>query len=146
MPVQLYRTLLLVGLLGVPLVASRAACAQAPRGTGEFTVDDLVAQALVDNPELQATQVDVDAAHGRLQQAGLRPNPMLDLGVQKNVAGPDNNLTASLTVALDLNGRKAGRVGVAERELEMKRAQAAERTRRLRAEVGMEAGEVLATE
>ena len=28
---QLYRTLLLVGLLGVPLVVSRAAWAQAPR-------------------------------------------------------------------------------------------------------------------
>jgi len=34
MPVQLYRTLLLVGLLGVPLVVSRAAWAQAPRETG----------------------------------------------------------------------------------------------------------------
>jgi outer membrane protein, heavy metal efflux system len=146
MSVQLYRTLLLVGLLGVPLVVSRAAWAQAPRETGEVTVDDLVAQALADNPDLHATQAEVDAAHGRLQQAGLRPNPMLELGVQKNVAGPDNNLTAGVTVPLDLNGRKAGRVGVAAGELEMKRAQVAERARRLRAEVRLKAGELLAAQ
>jgi outer membrane protein, heavy metal efflux system len=143
---QLYRTILLVGLLGVPLVAARGAVAQVPHGTGEVTVDDLVARALADNPELQATQAEVDAAHGRLQQAGLRPNPMLDLGVQKNVAGPDNNLTASVTVPLDLNGRKAGRVGVATGELEMKRVQVADRARRLRAEVRMKAGELLAAQ
>src|SRR5712692_3065535 len=71
---------------------------------------------------------------------------MLDLGVQKNVAGPDNNLTASVIVPLDLNGRKAGRVGVAAGELEMKHAQVAERARRLRAEVRMRAGELLAAQ
>ena len=80
---------------------------------GNVTVDDLVARALADNLDLQATQAEVDAAHGRLRQAGLRPNPMLELGVQKNVTGPDNNVTAGVTVPLDLNGRKAGRVGVA---------------------------------
>jgi cobalt-zinc-cadmium efflux system outer membrane protein len=144
--VQLYKTILLVGLLGVPLVAARGVVAQAAYGTGEVTVDDLVARALADNPDLQAAQAEVDAAHGRLQQAGLRPNPMLDLGVQKNVAGPDNNLTAMVTVPLDLNGRKAGRVRVATGELEMKRTQVADRARRLRAEVRMKAGELLAAQ
>ena len=109
-------------------------------------MDDLVTRALADNPELHATQAEVDAAHGRLQQAGLRPNPMLDLGVQKNVAGPDNNLTASLTVPLDLGGRKAGRVGVAAGELETKRTQVADRARRLRADVRLKAGELLAAQ
>jgi outer membrane protein, heavy metal efflux system len=144
--VQLYRTILLVWLLGVHLVASRGAVAQAPHWMGEVTVDDLVARALADNPDLQATQAEVEGAQGRLQQAGLRPNTMLDLGVQKNVAGPDNNLTASVTLPLDLNGRRAGRVGVAVGELEMKRAQVAERARRLRAEVRMKAGELLAAQ
>jgi cobalt-zinc-cadmium efflux system outer membrane protein len=49
-------------------------------------------------------------------------------------------------VPLDLNGRKAGRVGVAAGELEMKRAQVAERARRLRAEVRMKAGKLLAAQ
>jgi len=144
--VQRYRTILLVGLLVVSLVAARGALTQAAYGTAEVTVDDLVAQALADNLDLQATQIEVDAAHGRLLQAGLRPNPMFELGVQKNAAGPDNNLTASVTVPLDLNGRKAGRVGVAAGELEMKRTQAADRARRLRADVRMKAGELLAAQ
>jgi cobalt-zinc-cadmium efflux system outer membrane protein len=88
----------------------------------------------------------VDVAQGRLRQAGLRPNPMLDLGVQESVTGSDNNITASLTLPLDLNGRKAGRIGVAAHELELKRAQAAERERQLRAEVRMKTGELLATQ
>jgi cobalt-zinc-cadmium efflux system outer membrane protein len=71
---------------------------------------------------------------------------MLDLGVQDNVTGTDTNLTVSVTLPLDLGGRKAGRVGVAERTLEMKRAQVLDRTRRLRAEVRMKAGEVLAVQ
>ena len=79
-----------------------------------------------------------------LRQAGLRPNPMLDLGGQQNVSGPDNNVSVGLVVPLDLNGRKDGRVGVADRELAMKRAQVGDRERRLRAEVRMKAGEVLA--
>src|SRR5215510_10099989 len=111
--------------------------AQVAAATGNVTVDDLVARALADNPDLQAIQAEVDAAHGRLQQAGLRPNPLLELGVQQNVTGPDNNVTAGVTVPLDLNGRKAGRVGVAAGELDLKRAQAADRARLLRADVRM---------
>jgi cobalt-zinc-cadmium efflux system outer membrane protein len=71
---------------------------------------------------------------------------MLDLGVQKSVTGPDNNLTAMVTVPLDLNGRKAGRVGVATGELEIKRVQGTDRARRLRAAVRMKAGELLAAQ
>ncbi len=143
---SLYRTLLLVGLLGWAVLIFDTAWAQVARALGEVTVDDLVAQALADNLELHATQAEVAAAQGRLQQAGLRPNPVLELGVQHNVAGPDNNLTASVTLPLDLNGRQAGRLGVASGELEMKRAQVAERARRLRAEVRLKAGELLAAQ
>jgi cobalt-zinc-cadmium efflux system outer membrane protein len=104
----------------------------------------LVDLALVENPEVRAARAEVEAARGRLQQAGLRPNPMLDLGGQKNVAGPDNNLLIGVTLPLDLNGRKDGRVAVAAQELEMKRAAVAERERRLRADVKLKAGEWLA--
>jgi len=69
---------------------------------------------------------------------------MLDLGGQANVAGPDNNVNVGLSIPLDLNGRKEGRVGVAEREIDMKQAQVSDRERRLIAEVRMKAGELLA--
>jgi len=111
----------------------------------EVTLDELVTRALADNPDVRAVRLDLEAAEGRLRQAGLRPNPLLDLGGQKALS-PDNNLTVGVTVPLDLNGRKEGRVGVAEREVEIKRALVRERERRLRAEVRMKAGELLAAQ
>src|SRR2546426_6248985 len=109
----------------------------------ELTVDELVARAIADSPDLRAARAEIEAAVGRLQQAGLRPNPMLELGGQKALS-PDNNLMIGLTVPLDLNGRKEGRVGVAERELQMKQAQVRDRERRLAADVRTKAGELLA--
>src|SRR6266403_4733343 len=125
---------------GVVVVGARLVFAQPAT---EITVDEVVARALADNPDLKAVRADVDAAVGRVRQAGLRPNPMLELGGQKALS-PDNNVTIGLTVPLDLNGRKEGRVGVAERELQMKRAQVRDRERRLAAGVRMKAGELLA--
>lgn len=143
---QLCRTILFIGLLAAALPAAHRAAAQEARASRDVTVEDLVARALADNPDLQATQAETEAARGRLWQAGLRPNPMLELGVQQNVTGSDNNLTAGVTVPLDLNGRKAGRIGVAAGELDIRRAQAADRARLLRAEVRMKAGELLAAQ
>jgi outer membrane protein, heavy metal efflux system len=140
------RVLLLVMLLSICAADLRPAHAQAQEGAGTFTIDELVTRALTDNPDLRAARAEVDAARGRLLQAGLRPNPMLDLSAQQNVTGPDNNITAGVTLPLDLNRRKEGRVGVAERELAMKSAQVADRERGLRADVRMKVGEVLAAQ
>jgi len=126
------------------LAGGPAAFAQSPQAPGRLTVDQVVERAITDNPELRAMRTDVDAARGRLRQAGLRPNPMLELGGQQNVAGPDNNVNVGLSIPLDLNGRKEGRVGVAEREMDMKQAQVSDRERRLIAEVRMKASELLA--
>ncbi|PYN28003.1 MAG: hypothetical protein DMD99_00780 [Candidatus Rokuibacteriota bacterium] len=131
--------LLLIGLVVTVPLPARA------QAVGEVSVDELVARALVDNPDLKAARLEVDASAGRLQQAGLRPNPMLELGGQKALS-PDNNLTVGISLPLDLNGRKEGRVGVAAREIETRRRQVAERERQVRAEVRMKAGELLAAQ
>ncbi len=125
------------------LWAPVAGQSQPPAVTTEMTVDELVARALADNPDLRATRAEVEAALGRVEQAGLRPNPMLDLEGQKAL-GPDNNLMVGFTWPLDRGGRKEGRVGVAEREAETKRAQVGDRERRLAADVRMKAGEYFA--
>src|SRR5262245_47772419 len=122
-----------------------ASVAQAHAAVGDMTIDELVTRALADNPDMRAVRLEVEAAEGRLRQAGLRPNPLLDLGGQKATT-PDSNLTVGVTVPLDLNGRKEGRIGVAEREVEVKRAQVRDRERRLRAEVRLKAGELLAAQ
>ncbi len=134
---------LVVGIV-LFLTGRPVSLAQPAGGDGGMTVDELVDQALRQNAELAAARAEVDAAIGRLRQAGLRPNPMLGLAGQQNVSGPDNNVSVGVTVPLDLNGRKDGRVGVADRELAMKRAQLGDRERRLRADVRMKAGEALA--
>jgi cobalt-zinc-cadmium efflux system outer membrane protein len=130
-----------VGTVGLAVGVSQAA---QPGGLRELAIDELVTRALRDNPELQAVRAEVEAAHGRLIQAGLRPNPMLDVGVQHSVTGPDHNVMVGVTLPLELNRRKAGRLGIAERELALKQAQVAERERVLRAEVRLKAGELLA--
>jgi outer membrane protein, heavy metal efflux system len=131
---------LLVGLLA----SGGVAFAQSPPASAPVTIDQVVERAMAENSELRAMRAEVDAARGRLLQAGLRPNPMLDLGGQANVSGPDNNVNVGLSIPLDLNGRKAGRVGVAEREIDMKQSQVSDRERRLSAEVRLKAGELLA--
>jgi cobalt-zinc-cadmium efflux system outer membrane protein len=131
--------LLIVIAAGVP------GFARAQTVADEVTVDELVARSLADNPDLKAARIDLEAAAARVEQAGLRPNPMLELGGQKALS-PDNNLTIGLSVPLDLNGRREGRVGVAERELETKRRQIGDRERRLRADVRMKASELLAAQ
>jgi len=128
-----------VGAIGLALLAPEVQAQARPEG---LTVDEVVARALRDNPDLAAARTEIDAAQGRLVQAGLRPNPMIDLGGQKALTS-DNNVTIGLTVPLDLNGRKEGRVGVAGQELEVKRAQIADRERKLRAEVRTKAAELL---
>jgi cobalt-zinc-cadmium efflux system outer membrane protein len=136
-PRLVFSTLLLCagGLFGAAVAGAQPA--------RDLNVDEWVALAMANNPELRAARAELEAAAARVQQAGLRPNPMLDLGGQKAIS-PDNNLSVGLTVPLDLNGRKEGRVGVAEREVDVRRAQIAERERRLRADVQMKAGDVLA--
>jgi len=128
-----------MGLAVLAVVVSETLAQPLP---GRLTVDEVVAWALRDNPDLAAARTDIDAARGRLLQAGLRPNPTVDLGGQKALTS-DNNVTVGLTVPLDLNGRQEGRIGVAGQELEAKRAQVADRERRLRAEVRMKAAELL---
>src|SRR5215475_5679010 len=131
--------------LGCAVVLAGTVGAVTSAAEDEVTVDELVTRALTENRELQAARLEIEAAEGRLRQAGLRPNPTLELGGQRAVS-PDSNLTVGVTVPLDLNGRKEGRVGVAEREVEVKRAQVRDRERRLRAEVRLKASELLAAQ
>src|SRR2546425_3313926 len=96
------RHAVLLIVTGVVVVGARLVFAQPAT---EITVDELVARALADNPDLKAVRADADAAVGRVRQAGLRPNPMLELGGQKALS-PDNNLTVGLSLPLDLRSEE----------------------------------------
>src|SRR5262252_3593618 len=93
-PPRRLTAMLLCSTLAMTIGAGPGQAGAAPE---ELTVDELVTRALADNPELRAVRLEVEAAEGRLRQAGLRPNPTLDLGGQKAISS-DNNLSVGVAV------------------------------------------------
>jgi len=108
------------------------------------TADDLVRHALEHNGELQAARKMIAEARGRLLQAGLKPNPMIEASGTQATGSSDNNLMIGVELPLELGGRRKSRVTVAEREVEMKAAEVRDFERRLAAEVRMKYAEAIA--
>ena len=109
-----------------------------------ITVDQAVTYALEHNGEVLAARKEIDAASALVKQAALRANPKLDASLSKTVTGTDNNITVNGMLPLELGGRRPARIRVAERELEMRRQDVANRERMLAADVRARFGEALA--
>ena len=108
-----------------------------------LTVDEAVAYALEHNGELLAARKEIDAASALVKQAALRANPKVDASLSKTITGTDNNVTINGMLPLELGGRRSARIRVAERELEMRRQDVANRERILAADVRIKFGEAL---
>lgn len=108
------------------------------------TADDVVALALENNGEVAALRKEVEAAEALVRQAGLRPNPSVEVSRSEQIGGSDNSLMINGRLPLELGGRRAARVRVAERELELRRLALADRERLLAAEVRSKFGEAVA--
>ena len=106
-------------------------------------LQEAIRRALEQEPDLRSARTDVDVARGMRLQADLRPNPMLSFTQQEEPSGPDRQTRIEFSWPLDLY-RKAGRVGVAEREIDAARFVVADRERLLAAEVRMKYGDVAA--
>src|SRR5947209_2819214 len=109
-----------------------------------MTADEAVARALAANGELLAMRKEVEAARALVRQAGARANPRLDVSGAKAVGMPDNQLMVEGNWPLELGGRRAARVRVAEREVEVREAALKDRERAVAAEVRAKFGEALA--
>ena len=109
-----------------------------------ITADEAVARALENNGEIQAMRKEVEAARALVKQAGLRPNPILTAGGAKQIGGADNNQMADVMLPLELGGRRAARIAVAQRELEIREFALENQERLLAAEVRVKFGEALA--
>jgi cobalt-zinc-cadmium efflux system outer membrane protein len=125
------------------LVPSSAVSRYADPQVG-LTVDQAVAYALEHNGELLAARKEIDAASALVKQASLRANPKVDASVSKTITGTDNNVTVNGMLPLELGGRRPARIKVAERELEMRQQDVANRERMLAADVRSKFGEALA--
>jgi outer membrane protein, heavy metal efflux system len=127
----------------MPVTAQNSAFKYLDPVTGK-TVDELVSIALANNTELIAMRKEAEAGEALLRQAGLRPNPILEVSGSRQIGGADNNVMVQGELPLELGGRRSARIRVAERELEIRRQAAAERERQLAAEVRSKFGEALA--
>src|SRR5881397_3358587 len=113
--------------------------------TSGMTADEAVAYALAHNGELEAARKEIDVARAMVKQARLRANPKLGIdGTRQIPPGKDNSVMASAMLPLELGGRRAARIAVAEREVEVREREVANRERLLATEVRMKFGEALA--
>ena len=112
--------------------------------TNGMTADAAVAFALAHNGELEAARKEIDSARARSRQARLRANPKLDIeGTRQIPPGKDNSVMATAMLPLELGGRRAARITVAEREVEVREREFANRERLLAGEIRMKFGEAL---
>lgn len=131
------------GVVAVLLQEDRALERYVDTAAG-LTVEQAVAYALEHNGELLAVRKEVDAARALVRQAALRANPQVGAAGSKQLNGSDNSAMVEGVLPLELGGRRAARVRVAERELEMREQMLSDRERMLAAEVRLKFGEVLA--
>ena len=124
-----------------PLVSVVSGSSEAPQTAGSIsspTAVDLVRRALQANGELTAARLDLERGRARLRQAGLRPNPTIDLEhtTGRLTGSPDErDLSVGVALPLELGGRRQRRLDVAEAELAATEAEVADRERRLAHEV-----------
>ncbi|MFN9741356.1 MAG: TolC family protein [Acidobacteriota bacterium] len=128
----------------LPLLLTSPATAQEERGL-TLDIEAAVRYGLENHKGIAADREQIRAATGRLRQAGLKANPMIessglasftDTGMQNGVVG--------VTLPLE-PGRRERRIQLAERELELKRQEVADRERMLAAEIRLKFAEVLET-
>lgn len=110
---------------------------------GGTTADAAVASALENNGELQALRKEVEAARALVKQAGLLANPELNAGGGEQIGGMDNNQMAEVMLPLELGGRRAARIAVATRELEIREFALANQERVVASDVRIKFGEAL---
>ena len=109
-----------------------------------LSVEDAVRYALEHQKGLLADRKLIEEAQGRLKQAALRANPMLDVSHTSDLASiAQGEFSVGVSVPLELGGRRTRRIEVAERELERMRFEVAERERKLAVEVRAKYGEAV---
>jgi len=114
-----------------------------------LTLDAAVNDALQNNRELVAARVRVEEAKARLQQAGLWPNPELELNGRFDSAfSTDGQHTFGVGVSqpFSVSGRIAAQKGVARVDIERSLAEIAEMERRITGDARRTFTELLATD
>lgn len=106
-------------LLACLVTSGGTAMAQAPASQPDgLTFEEALRQALEEHPSLKAASLGMDAAEGRIQQAGLRPNPELAVDIE-NFSGSlpgfsESETSIQLSQRIETAGKRGARVALAE--------------------------------
>ena len=110
-----------------------------------LTADRAVALGLENNGEIQALRKEAEAARALVRQAGLRANPKIDASGAREIGGmSDNSLMVEGMLPLELGGRRAARIRVAQAELSIRELALQNQERLLAGEIRAKFGETLA--
>ena len=109
-----------------------------------LTPDALVRYAIAHNGELAAVRQVIAEARGRLRQAGLKTNPMIEASGTRAADTPDNKLMVGAELPLELGGRRSARIVVASAELQVHEAEVADFERKLSADTRMKYADAIA--
>lgn len=112
--------------------------------TNGMTVDEGVAFALANNDELQAMLKEAEAVKALINQAEQRARPSIGVESRQQVNGGNSRLMTQAMIPLELGGRRAARITVAQKEAEVRLQTFYEKERQLAAEVRIKFGETLA--
>jgi cobalt-zinc-cadmium efflux system outer membrane protein len=94
-----------------PFTERLAASELSPSG---LTLEAAMRSALLNNPQLRAAQLEVEAGDGAVRQASLLPNPSLDY-TQEDLKKQSRTTTVLLSQPLELGGKRAARTALAQR-------------------------------
>ena len=99
-----------------------------------FSANEIVRRALAANGELSAARLEIERARARLRQAGLRPNPTVDVEQTTGRftgSADENEVSVGVAVPIELGGKRRRRIELARAEFEAAEAEVADRERRL---------------
>lgn len=105
-----------------------------------ISVQELIERGLRSNQELAATRLEIEKAKARLLQAGLRPNPTLDLEGMSGAAvgnSGDRNFSIGANLPIEIYGKRQSRVNYAKLEVELSEAVVRNKERLLGANILM---------
>jgi len=114
--------------------------------TGASAIN-LINRALQANGELAAARLEIEKARARLTQAGLRPNPTLEVEQTSGRflgSSGTGDLSVGATLPLELYGQRKRRIELAQVEITAREAEISNRERQLAAEVLTNYAEALA--
>ncbi len=118
-------------------------------GQQSLTLEQAVQNAVANNRELVAARVRVEEAKARLQQAGLWPNPELELGGRFDNAfnnEGEHTIAAAVNQPFSVSGRVGAQKSIAQVDIERTLAEVADLERRTAGEVRTVFTELLTVE